>query len=83
MTKAIGDVDACAEGIRKFTTEIFDTGVVMIAYLGMLWLRCPADAVGLSFHTAGLSSGSAAETANHPQQRRLQKQRQPAQRHGP
>ncbi|MCH1942116.1 ABC transporter ATP-binding protein [Holdemania massiliensis] len=37
MTKAIGDVDACAEGIRKFTTEIFDTGVVMIAYLGMLW----------------------------------------------
>lgn len=36
LTKAISDVDACAEGIRKFTTEIFDTGVVMIAYLAML-----------------------------------------------
>ena len=36
MTKAVEDVDACAEGMRKFITEIFDTGVVMIAYLGML-----------------------------------------------
>ena len=27
LTKAISDVDACAEGMRKFTTEIFDTGV--------------------------------------------------------
>lgn len=36
MTKAVADVDACAEGMRKFTTEIFDTGVVLIAYLGML-----------------------------------------------
>ncbi len=36
MTKAISDVDACAEGIRKFTTEVFDTGVVMIAYFVML-----------------------------------------------
>jgi len=36
MTKAISDVDACTEGMRKFTTEIFDTGVVMIAYLGLL-----------------------------------------------
>lgn len=36
MTKAIEDVDACAEGLRKFITEIFDTGVVMIAYLAML-----------------------------------------------
>ena len=27
MTKAILDVDDCAEGMRKFTTEIFDTGV--------------------------------------------------------
>ncbi|MFR5796976.1 MAG: hypothetical protein ACLUI3_16565, partial [Christensenellales bacterium] len=25
MTKAISDVDDCAEGIRKFTTEVFDT----------------------------------------------------------
>ncbi len=36
MTKAAADVDACVEGIRKFTTEIFDTGVVMLAYLIML-----------------------------------------------
>ena len=36
MTRAIQDVDACVEGMRKFTTEVFDTGVVMIAYLTML-----------------------------------------------
>ncbi len=36
MTRAVSDVDACEGGMRKFTTEIFDTGVVMIAYLGML-----------------------------------------------
>lgn len=36
MTRAIADAEACAEGMRKFTTEIFDTGVVMIAYLVML-----------------------------------------------
>ena len=27
MTKAISDVDDCVEGMRKFTTEVFDTGV--------------------------------------------------------
>ncbi|MDY2625242.1 MAG: ABC transporter ATP-binding protein, partial [Coriobacteriales bacterium] len=36
MTKAVSDVDDCAEGIRKFTTEVFDTGVVLIAYTVML-----------------------------------------------
>ena len=36
MTKAIADVDTCAEGMRKFITEVFDTGVVMIAYIAML-----------------------------------------------
>lgn len=36
MTKAILDVDDCVEGMRKFTTEIFDTGVAMVAYMGML-----------------------------------------------
>ena len=35
MTKAILDVDDCAEGMRKFTTEIFDTGVAMASYAGM------------------------------------------------
>lgn len=36
MTKIISDADACVEGMRKFTTEVFDTGVVIIAYLLML-----------------------------------------------
>ena len=36
MTKAISDVDTCVEGMRKFTTEIFDTGVVMVTYLVLL-----------------------------------------------
>ena len=36
MTKAILDVDDCVEGMRKFTTEIFDTGVALAAYTGML-----------------------------------------------
>ena len=30
MTKAISDVDVCVEGMRKSTTEIFDTGVLFI-----------------------------------------------------
>lgn len=33
MTRAISDVDLCVEGMRKFTTECFDTGVLMISYL--------------------------------------------------
>jgi ATP-binding cassette subfamily B multidrug efflux pump len=37
MTKAVSDVDACAEGMRKFTTEVFDTGVVLVAYTAMLF----------------------------------------------
>ncbi len=36
MTKAIPDVDDCAEGMRKFTTEVFDTGVALAAYAAML-----------------------------------------------
>ena len=36
MTKAILDVDDCVEGMRKFTTEIFDTGIALAAYTGML-----------------------------------------------
>lgn len=55
MTKAILDVDDCVEGMRKFTTEIFDTGVALTAYLCMLlwydwrltilWHAFPADLV--------------------------------------
>lgn len=33
MTRTISDVDLCVEGMRKFTTEVFDTGVVMICYI--------------------------------------------------
>ncbi len=36
MTKAISDVDDCAEGMRKFTTEFFDTGVALVGYIVML-----------------------------------------------
>ncbi|MEA4897292.1 MAG: ABC transporter ATP-binding protein [Christensenellaceae bacterium] len=36
MTKAVADVDACVEGMRKFTTEVFDTGVVLVSYLALL-----------------------------------------------
>ena len=38
MTKAISDVDDCVEGMRKFTTEIFDTGVALVGYMVMLLL---------------------------------------------
>lgn len=31
-TRAISDVDECVEGMRKFSTEIFDTGVLMVSY---------------------------------------------------
>lgn len=37
ITKAVADVDDCAEGMRKFTTEVFDTGVAMIGYMAMLF----------------------------------------------
>ena len=37
MTKAISDVDDCAEGIRKFTTEVIDTGVALAGYIVMLF----------------------------------------------
>ena len=36
LTKAIIDVNDCSEGIRKFTTEIFDTGVAFLAYFIMM-----------------------------------------------
>ena len=36
MTKTISDVDDCVEGMRKFTTEIFDTGVALVGYAVML-----------------------------------------------
>ncbi len=38
MTKAISDVDDCVEGMRKFTTEVFDTGVALLGYAVMLFV---------------------------------------------
>jgi ATP-binding cassette subfamily B protein len=38
MTKAVSDVDACVEGMRKFTTEVFDTGVFIVSYLVVLFI---------------------------------------------
>lgn len=70
MTKAIADVDTCVEGMRKFTTEVFDTGVVMVAYLVMLlaydWrltllsLIFPPIAYGVAEKLKGAVSKSAA-----------------------
>ena len=36
LTKAIVDADDCSEGMRKFTTELFDTCVALCAYVGLL-----------------------------------------------
>ena len=38
MTKAISDIDDCVEGMRKFTTEVFDTGIAMVGYAVMLFV---------------------------------------------
>ena len=38
MTKAISDVDDCVEGMRKFTTEVFDTGVALAGYAVVLFV---------------------------------------------
>ena len=80
MTKALADVDACAEGMRKFTTELFDTGVVMLAYLAMLlWYDWRLTLLACLFHPGGLRHRRLAERPGHPEQRRLQAQRGTAQ----
>ena len=38
MNKAVNDVDLCVEGMRKVTTEFFDTGVLMLGYLTSLFI---------------------------------------------
>ena len=38
MTKSVSDVDICVEGMRKVTTEVFDTGVLMLSYLVSLFV---------------------------------------------
>ncbi len=50
MTKAISDVDACAEGMRKFTTEVFDTGVALLGYAVLLvWYDWRLALLSLAF----------------------------------
>ena len=51
MTKAILDVDDCVEGMRKFTTEIFDTGVALLS--GMMII----PAVFVFLGRDGMASG--------------------------
>lgn len=36
VTKAVSDIDAVTEGVRKTVTETFDTGVLIIAYAVMM-----------------------------------------------
>lgn len=38
LTRAVSDVDICVEGMRKITTEVFDTGVLMLSYLISLFV---------------------------------------------
>lgn len=38
MIKAVQDVDLCVEGMRKVTTEVFDTGVLMLSYFVALFV---------------------------------------------
>lgn len=50
MTRAISDVDLCVEGMRKFSTEIFDTGVYMIAfYISLLFYDVKTTIVSTLF----------------------------------
>ena len=51
ITKAISDVDDCVEGMRKFTTEIFDTGVALLS--GMMII----PAVFVFLGRDGMASG--------------------------
>ncbi len=38
LTRCFSDCDQCVEGMRKLTTEIFDTGVLFIVYIIYLFL---------------------------------------------
>ncbi len=50
MTRVLADVDLCVEGMRKFTTEVFDTGVLMASYLvAMLYYDVKITLLGAIF----------------------------------
>lgn len=36
MTRAVAEVELCTEGMRKCTTEVFDTGVLLCAYFAAM-----------------------------------------------
>ena len=55
MTRALSDVDLCVEGMRKFTTEIFDTGVLMASYfVAMLYYDVKITIMGALFIPAAM-----------------------------
>lgn len=63
MTRGISDVKACVEGMRKATTEVFDTGVLMVSYIiamlaydvGLTAAACIC--IPVSMMTAGMLKG--------------------------
>lgn len=55
MNKTMADVDLCVEGMRKFTTEIFDTGVLMASYFAaMLYYDVSITLLGALFIPAAM-----------------------------
>ena len=58
MIHIISDVDACVEGMRKFTTEIFDTGIAMAGALLILWLG-GRNVMGIGWETWNIAAFAA------------------------
>lgn len=55
MTRVVADVDLCVEGMRKFTTELFDTGVLMASYLvSLLAYDAPITLLSAAFVPAAM-----------------------------
>lgn len=55
MTRALSDVELCVDGMRKFTTEVFDTGVLMSSYfIAMLYYDVKITVLGALFIPAAM-----------------------------
>lgn len=55
MTRAVSDVELCVEGMRKFTTEVFDTGVMMVSYfVSMLFYDVKITLLSIVFIPAAM-----------------------------
>lgn len=55
MTRAVSDVELCVEGMRKFTTEVFDTGVMMASYfVSMLFYDVKITLLSIVFVPAAM-----------------------------